>query len=201
MKSQEVQKILGITQRTIANYIKSGKLNPVKIGKTHYIYDPKEVYGLLGKKDEDRINITYARVSLSKQKNDLISQNDRLYNFCMSKGIKIDKQMQDIKSGMSFTERKSFYELLKLVCLYRVDKVIVENRDRLCRFGFELLKEVFSQHGTEIIVISEEDNKTYEHELTDDLISIIHYYSMKSYSHRRKLNAAEKALKSDDEKN
>ena len=201
MKSQEVQKILGVTQRTIANYIKSGKLNPIKNGKTHYIYDPKEVYALLGKKDEYRINVTYARVSLPKQKNDLVSQNERLYNFCINKGIHIDRQMQDIKSGMSFSERKSFSELLKLICLYKVDKVIIENKDRLCRFGFELLKEVFTQHGTEIIVISEEDNKTYEQELTDDLISIIHYYSMKSYSHRRKLHAAEQALKSDDERN
>lgn len=49
--------------------------------------------------------------------------------------------------------------------------------------------------------MSDEDNKTYEQELTDDLISIIHYYSMKSYSHRRKLHVAEKALKSDDENN
>ena len=76
-----------------------------------------------------------------------------------------------------------------------VKQVIVENKDRLVRFGFDLLKEVFRCHGTDIIVISDIDNKSYEEELTDDLISIIHYYSMKSYSNRRKLNNAAMALK------
>lgn len=140
MKSREVQRVLGVTQRTLANYIKRGVLHPVKVNKTHYDYDPKEVYALIGKKEE-RMNVTYARVSLNKQKNDLVTQNERLYNFCISKGITINKQYQDIKSGMSFSDRKSFSELLKLVCQYKVDKVIIENKGRLCRFGFELLKE------------------------------------------------------------
>ena len=72
--------------------------------------------------------------------------------------------------------------------------IIVENKDRLVRFGFNLLKEIFKLHGTEIIVISETPNKSYEQELTDGLISIIHYYSMKSYSNRRKFNNAEKSI-------
>ena len=63
------------------------------------------------------------------------------------------------------------------------------------RFGFNLLREIFRLHGTEIVVMSETPNKSYEQELTDDIISIIHYYSMKSYSNRRKLNNAEKVLK------
>ena len=80
----------------------------------------------------------------------------------------------------------------------------MENKDRLVRFGFDLVKELFRQHGTEIIVVSDADNKTYEQELTEDLISIIHYYSMKSYSNRRKMNKIKKILsekESDDEIN
>ena len=81
---------------------------------------------------------------------------------------------------------------------------IVENKDRLVRFGFDLVKELFRQHGTEIIVVSDADNKTYEQELTEDLISIIRYYSMKSYSNRRKMNKIKKILsekETDDEIN
>lgn len=73
--------------------------------------------------------------------------------------------------------------------------VIVENRDRLVRFGYEFVEMFFKKFGTEIIVVSDVDNRTYEQELTDDLISIIHYYSMKSYSHRRKLHKIEEELK------
>lgn len=96
---------------------------------------------------------------------------------------------------MVFNERKGFNELLDAVLSNEVNTVIIENKDRLCRFGYDLLETVFKKHGTRIIVTSNSDSKTYEQELTDDLISIIHHYSMKSYSHRRKLNNAEKDLR------
>ena len=198
MKAREVKKLLGITQKTINNYIKNGKLNPLKVNPHHYEYDRDEVYSLI-KKSKPRVNLTYARVSLPKQKNDLVTQNNRLYDFSLRNGYSISEQIQDVKSGMSFSERKGFMKLIDLVVNNSVDKVIIENRDRLVRFGFELLREVFQKHGTEIIVMSETENKSYEQELTDDLISIIHYYSMKSYSNRRKLHNAEKALKNNED--
>ena len=98
---------------------------------------------------------------------------------------------------MSFSDRKGFMKLLDMVVDNRVEYVIVENKDRLTRFGFELVEEFMKLHGTTVVVMSDELNKTYEQELTDDLISIIHYYSMKSYSNRRRLHNAEKALKTD----
>lgn len=132
---------------------------------------------------------------MPKQKGDLERQKERLYSYAISNGYTISKQFSDIKSGMEFEKRKDFMNLLNMVCENRIKTVIVENKDRLSRFGFNLLEEVFKLHGTEIVVISETPNKSYEQELTDDLISIIHYYSMKSYSNRRKFNNAEKVLK------
>lgn len=189
--------ILNVTHRTLSNYVKSGKLHPIIIGKTHYEYDEKEVFALLGK-SQNRIIVTYSRVSLPKQKKDLESQTKRLYDFAGAKGFVLAEQIEDIKSGMSFQERKGFVKLVKLVSHYKVDQVIIENRDRLCRFGFELVQMIFKTYGTEIVVMSESENKSYEQELTDDLISIIHYYSMKSYSNRRKLHKAENILKNAD---
>ena len=95
-------------------------------------------------------------------------------------------------------------KLLTMVINHEVKTVIVENKYRVVRFGFDLVKELFRQHGTEIIVVSDADNKTYEQEFTEDLISIIHYYSMKSYTNRRKMNKIKKILsekESDDEIN
>ena len=194
MKAREVRKILGITQKTINSYVKQGKLHPLVIYPNHYEYDRDEVYSLI-RKTKQRVNLTYARVSLPKQKNDLKTQNERLYDFALRNGFAIKEQLQDVKSGMAFSERKAFMKLLDMVTDNSVEYVIIENKDRLVRFGFDLLKEVFAKHGTTIIVMSESENKSYEQELTDDLISIIHYYSMKSHSNRRKLNEAEKALK------
>ena len=197
MKAREVLKILNITHRTLGTYVKNGKLNPIKINTNHYEYDAEEVYSILGK-NKERYNLTYSRVSLPKQKNDLKTQTKRLYDFAISKGYQLKEQIEDVKSGMSFEERKGFGKLLKKVTNYEVKNVIIENKDRLVRFGFDLIKMLFEKYGTNIIILSDEMNKSYEQELTDDLLSIIHYYSMKSYSHRRKLNNAAKALKIDD---
>lgn len=197
MKAKEVLKILNITHRTLGTYVKNGKLNPIKINTNHYEYDAEEVYGILGK-NKERYNVAYSRVSLPKQKNDLKKQTQRLYDFALSKGYQLKEQIEDIKSGMSFEERKGFIKLLNKVTNYEVKNVIIENKDRLVRFGFELIKMLFEKYGTNIIVLSDEMNKSYEQELTDDLLSIIHYYSMKSYSHRRKLNNAAKVLRADD---
>ena len=198
MKAKEVLNILNIGHRTLGTYVKKRLLNPTKINTNHYDYDPEEVFAILGK-NKERYNITYSRVSLHKQKNDLKTQTKRLYDFATSNGYLIKDQIEDVKSGMSFEDRKGFVKLLKKVTNYEVKNVIIEHKDRLVRFGFELVKMLFEKYGTNIIIISDDEtNKTYEQELTDDLLSIIHYYSMKSYSYRRKLNNAAKALKTDD---
>lgn len=196
MKSSKVKQILNVTQQTLSNYVAKGVLHPMKLSRTHYEYDEDEVYALLGKnKNNDRVVVTYARVSLPKQKGDLEKQKERLYSYAISNGYTISEQFSDIKSGMEFEKRKDFMKMLDMVCENRIKTVIVENKDRIVRFGFNLLKEVFRLHGTEIVVMSETPNKSYEQELTDDIISIIHYYSMKSYSNRRKFHNAEKVLK------
>ena len=95
---------------------------------------------------------------------------------------------------MSF-DRISLAKLIELVIQGEVALVIIENRDRLVRFGFELFELIFRYFGTKIIVISDTvQNKSYEQELTEDLIAIIHYFSMKMYSHKKILNKFKKEL-------
>ncbi len=196
MKAKEVKNILGITQNTINNYVKKGILRYTEVNPFHYIYNDDDVNRLAGRiKDNPyRYNVTYSRVSSSKQKNDLISQKQRLYDFSISSGFIIEKEISDIKSGMNFKDRNGLNDLITEVIASKVDTVIIENKDRLARFGFELLEKLFESFGTKIIVVSNADNMTYEQELTQDLISIIHYFSMKSYSNRRKLNKIKREL-------
>ena len=195
MKAKEVKKVLGITQQTLSHYVKIGKLKHVAINPFHYEYNDEDVYNLIGiSRKINKINVTYSRVSLSKQKNDLESQTKRLYDYCSSKGFTLSKQITDIKSGMNFNNRKGFEELLSEVVKGNIENIIVENKDRLCRFGFDLFESFCKYHGAKIIVTSDVENKSYEQELTDDLVSIIHYFSMKSYSHRAKLNKIKKEL-------
>lgn len=82
--------------------------------------------------------------------------------------------------------RKGFNELLDLVISGKVYKVFVTYKDRLTRFGFDYFRKFFRKFGTEIVVLNEDKEVSFEDELVQDLISIIHHFSMKMYSHRRK---------------
>jgi predicted site-specific integrase-resolvase len=194
MKIKEVKHILGVTNRTVNNYINQGLIRFTKINKNHYDYNDDDVLSLINKKNPNRNVVTYARVSLPKQKNDLITQNERLYNYAISNGYVLSKQYQDIKSGMNFNDRKEFNQLLNQVIDNKIETIIIENKDRLCRFGFDLFENFCKQFNCKIIVTTEVENISYEQELTQDLISIIHHFSMKSYSNRRKLNKIKQEL-------
>lgn len=200
MKAKEAKKILGITQYTLYRYLKDGKVKlKSKLSKTDYEYDDDSVYALIGQKikKKNKLIISYARVSTQNQKKQLTEQNQRIYESCISRGLKLDKQFSDIKSGMS-SDRKEFQEILQMIIKGDVEILVIENKDRLVRFGYEILEQIFKYFGCKILVLNDIlENKSYEQELTEDLISIIHYFTMKNYSHRRKLNKLRKELESD----
>jgi len=196
MKASEVRKILNITQPTLSKYANNGLIKFIKINKYHYEYNDEDVYKIIGIKKDKRSRkiVSYSRVSTGIQKSQLDDQSNRIYEYSISKGLNLDEQYKDIKSGMNF-ERKSFQELIENVIKGNIELVIVENKDRLVRFGFELIELIFRYFGAKILVINDTiSNKNYQQELTEDLVSIIHYFSMKMYSHRRKLNKLKKEL-------
>ncbi len=94
-------------------------------------------------------------------------------------------------------DRKQFQEVMQMIIQGEVELLVLENKDRLVRFEYEILEQMFKYFGCNILVLNDIlENKTYEQELTEDLISIIHYFTMKNYSHRRKLNKLRKELES-----
>ena len=199
MKAKEVRSILGITQQTLYNWTKEGKIKFQKISDHLNIYDDDSVYALIGNKQnkKNRKIVSYSRVSTQNQKEQLKEQTQRIYDSCISRGIKLDKQIEDIKSGMS-QDRPGFQELIRMVVKNEVELVVIENKDRLIRFGYSTIESIFKYFGTNILVLNDTiENKTYEQELTEDLISIIHYFTTKSYSHRRKLNKLRKDLETE----
>lgn len=196
MKSSEVLRKLGVTRVTLCDYVKRGVIKATKKQNGQYDYDEQSVYEFLGMKFEKKhkVNISYSRVSTQAQKEQLKEQTLRIYNSCISRGIELEEQIEDIKSGMD-ANRKGFQKLLERVIKGEIGLVVVENKDRLTRFNFDTLEYIFKYYGTQIVVLNDSlDNKTYEQELTEDLTSIIHYFTMKSYSHHRELNKIRKEL-------
>lgn len=203
MKSKDVLAKLGVTRPTLCKYVKDGVIKVTKKKNGQYDYDENSIYQFLGLKFESKhkVNVSYSRVSTQAQVNQLKEQTIRIYNSCIARNVVLDEQIEDIKSGMD-VNRKGFQRLIERVLKGEIGFVVIENKDRLTRFNFDTLEFIFKYFGTQIVVLNDSiDNKTYEQELTDDLISIIHYFTMKSYSHRRKLDRIRKELEEIDSVN
>lgn len=96
------------------------------------------------------------------------------------------------------SDRKNLDKICQMIFRREVETLIVENKDGLVRFGVDMVEKFFKYFSCQIIVLNHAiENKTYEQELTNDLISVIHYFTMKSYSHRRKLNKIRKELENE----
>ena len=151
-----------------------------------YNYNEEDVYKILNK-DVKRKTVIYARVSTSKQKTDLQNQIQQLKQWCFMSGNTISAIYSDIASGISFEKRKGFFEMLDEIMDHRVEKVVITYKDRLSRVGFELFMYLFRKFRTEIVVISEVGNtKLDSEEVFEEIVSMLHFYSMKMYSKRRK---------------
>lgn len=185
MKAKDACRILGISNVTLADYVKKGYVQAMKLPSGRYNYDEASIYAFLNK-DVKRRNYIYARVSTSGQKKDLDTQVDILVNYCFQNGIKVDGIFKDVASGISFENRKQFFEMLDDVTAGKVDKVIITYKDRLSRVGFELFYHLFAKYGTEIVVVSEVGSaKLDSEEIFEEIVSLLHCYSMKLYSKRR----------------
>lgn len=186
MKAGQVMEILNISRSTLYNYTSSGKIRITKLENGLNDYSDEDVYRLANKSRE-RISVIYSRVSTAKQKNDLRNQKEMLSNFCINAGIPIGRSFEDIASGISFEKRKDFFKMLDLILAYKVDKVVITYKDRLSRVGFELFKHLFAKFGTEIIVVSSIGSEKLDaQEIFEEIVSLLHCYSMKLYSSRRK---------------
>ena len=185
MKAKEVLELLDITQPTLGTYCKKGLIRYELSPTGKRIYNDDDVYAMLNKGNM-RLNYIYARVSTPEQKNDLSRQVEILNNFCIINGIQVDDVFKDIASGISFDKRKEFFKLLDDVLNYKVAKVVITYKDRLSRVGFELFYHLFKKFGTEIVVASQVGSEKLDsEEIFEEIVSLLHCYSMKMYSKRR----------------
>lgn len=186
MKANEVIKILKISRPTLCKYVKEGFIRVEILPNTRYNYLDEDVYKFLNKTDF-RKNVIYSRVSTQKQKNDLQNQIEMVKIFMNQNGVQLHNIYSDIASGIDFESRKEFFNLLDEVMQNKINKVYISYKDRLSRVGFGLFKKLFSHFGTEIIIISEiGNNKLDSEEVFEEIVSLLHCYSMKLYSKRKR---------------
>lgn len=184
MKSAKVLKILHISRQTLVKYVQNKEIRVVELAKGFYDYNDDDVYRKAGLANE-RLNVTYARVSTAKQKADLVNQEQTLISYCNKNGIKVNKSYKDVASGMNF-DRKQFKLLLDDILSYKVAKLYITYKDRLSRISFDMFQRLFAEFGCEIVVINDSDDKSDEAEIFEEIISLLHCFAMKMYSKRRK---------------
>lgn len=181
--------ILGVSQKTLRVWDKQNKLIPVLTSGGHRRYKESDINAFIGidpsSNDNKEICVIYARVSSQKQKisGDLDRQSQRLSEYCAKHNLYVEHIIKDVGSGLN-DKRIGFNRLINLVITSKVNKVIVEHKDRLTRFQFNFIKKIFKTFGVDIIVIDDKDEISDIEELTRDMMSLLACFSEKYYEKR-----------------
>lgn len=188
MKLSEYAKEKGITYKTAWEWFGKGQIpNSYQMPSGTIIVDKPEI--TINRAEQI---VIYARVSNQSRKAELDYQVKRIEDFCIARGMQIHKVYKEVASGMN-DNRKQFWKMINS----NPTIIVVENKDRLTRFGFKYLQNLLTPLGTKILVIHE--NTTDEQDLIKDLVSIITSFCCRLYGMRRGYNKA-KAIKENIEK-
>lgn len=185
---------IGKTIQTLRNWDKKNILKPSHVtqGGTRY-YSQEQLNHFLGLKSEKQINkkiIGYCRVSSHKQKDDLERQIENVKTYMYAKGYQFEI-ITDIGSGINYN-KKGLNQLIDFVTNSEVEKIVVLYKDRLIRFGYELIENLCHKFGTTIEIIDNTE-KTEQQELIEDLVQIITAFSCRLQGKRA--NKAKKMIK------
>lgn len=194
----EAAKILGVHPKTIQRWDREGKIRCIRTVGGRRRIPESEIKRIMGIHEERKV-VGYARVSSHTQKDDLERQIEAIKSYARENGWQVEI-LKDIASGLN-ENRKNFRRLIQMVVNREVSKVIITYPDRLTRFGFKTLEELFKSYGVEIVVINRRE-KTRREELIEDLITIISHfagklYGMRSHKYRKVVDGAKKLLLED----
>jgi putative resolvase len=188
VSSAEAARITSLHPHTIRKYADNDQIKCYKTPSGQRKYDkqslekfcnPHIVVHQNSKVAKD--NFIYSRVSSKKQLDDLTRQADYLQSYKPEYASYIS--LSDVASGINF-KRKGLQTILDSCLQGSIGEVVIAHRDRLCRFGFELLQVLIEKSGGKITVLDNDGNKSSEQELSEDLLSIVHIYSCKQMGKR-----------------
>lgn len=190
--------ITGLSISTLRRWELESKFIPcyrTKGGHRRYSLEKIE-RDLLDKRSDlvKRHAVAYARVSTYDQKLDLQRQEARLKEHCENKNIDYEI-ISDLGSGINYN-KKGLKKLIHKICSYQVSELILTHKDRLLRFGSPLLFRLCEFYGTKVVILDDENTKSFEQELVADVIEIMTVFTAKMYgkrAHKNKNALKEKA--------
>lgn len=191
----EFAELIGKTEQTLRNWDKNGTLKPHHVAESgHRYYSVEQANHFLGLKNcgtkLNRKIVGYCRVSSNKQKDDLERQIENVSTYMIAKGYSFEI-IFDIGSGINYN-KKGLNQLIDMITNSEVEKVVVLYKDRLLRFGFEIIENICKRYGTVIEVIDNTE-RNEEQELVEDLVQIVTVFSSRLQGKRA--NKAKKIIK------
>ena len=183
--AKSVRLMLGVTAQTLRNWDREGKLKPAYVKSNGYSYYSEEqiLSYTQERKTKKNLNIIgYARVSSKKQIDDLERQKENLSKYIDNKYGE-HEIITDIGSGINY-EKPGLKKLIEKINKKEVDLIVVLYKDRLLRYGFELVEYFAKLNNVKIDIVDGHD-KTEEQELVEDLVQIITVFSCKIQGKRK----------------
>lgn len=185
MPIREFASKIGVSTQTIRRWEKEGKITPAyRTPSGHRMFTQEQVNQYSNRPIKDPITIAYSRVSSHSQKDDLASQKQAIEQWVINNGTVLNDHYTDIGSGLSF-KRKNLQKIIDLAVVdHQPINLIVAHKDRLSRFGFDLIEHILIITGGSITVINLESLSPQE-ELVQDIVTILHVFSSRLYGLRK----------------
>ena len=174
--------------KTLQRWDRDGiiKANRTPTDRRYYTYDQYLQFKGIQTENDIRDTVIYARVSTRNQKDDLQNQVEFLKQFCNAKGIIVNQCVEDFGSGLNYN-RKKWNRLLDEVMANKIKTIVISNKDRFIRFGYDWFEKFCEKFNTKIIIVNNETLSPNE-ELVQDIISILHVFSCRLYGLRKYKN-------------
>ncbi|MGC9071942.1 MAG: IS607 family transposase [Acidilobus sp.] len=200
LKLSEFARTVGVSRSAAVKWIKEGKVRGINIHGRWYIPESELERLARGSYAGPRRVAIYARVSGDTQRDDLQRQTASLEDYVRKHFPQAEYVVvTDIASGLD-EDRRGLRKLIEMARMRQIDAVVVAFRDRLARFGFTYLGELFEAYGVRLIVAFDEEPKDYHQELVEDLMAVItslagKVYGKRSHKYRSVVEAVERTLK------
>ena len=194
LSTQEVCLFLGISLSTFYRYCKRGLLKPsfFTLGghKRFCLQQLKQTFSI---NNNAELVVCYSRVSTHDQKKDLVTQENKLISYAQKLPFVSSKNITsitDLGSGLNY-KKKGLKQLISLILMGKVQTLILNHKDRLLRFGSELIFSLCEFKRVNVIILEEKKEITFEEELSLDVIELMTVFCAKLYgkrSHKNKLH-------------
>ncbi len=185
----EAAEALGVSAQTLRRWEREGRLLPDERtagGRRRYDLARLKPEKFRSQAEAVRKTVAYARVSSHDQKDDLERQKQVLELYCARQGWTFEV-IADLGSGMNY-HKKGLKKLLEAIIEGQVGRLVITHKDRLLRFGAELVFAICEAKNVEVVILNQGEDTTFEEDLAKDVLEIITVFSARLYGSRSRKN-------------